>query len=58
MIKCPPVEERRRSFGDATSGSRLARARKGGRVVADLVSLIRHTLRLTEPLTPFAEVVR
>jgi type I restriction enzyme R subunit len=31
---------------------------KGGRIVTDLVSLIRHTLRPTEPLTPFAEVVR
>jgi type I restriction enzyme R subunit len=27
-------------------------------MITDLVSLIRHTLQPTEPLTPFAEVVR
>ena len=32
--------------------------RKGGQIITDLVSLIRHTLRPDEPLTPFAEVVR
>lgn len=31
---------------------------KGGQIITDLVSLIRHTLQPTEPLTPFAEVVR
>src|SRR5690606_25166277 len=30
----------------------------GGRMVTDLVSLIRHTLTPSEPLTPFAAVVR
>ncbi len=29
----------------------------GGQIITDLVSLIRHTLRPDEPLTPFAEVV-
>jgi type I restriction enzyme R subunit len=31
---------------------------KGGQIITDLVSLIRHTLRPDEPLTPFAQVVR
>jgi type I restriction enzyme, R subunit len=31
---------------------------RGGQIITDLVSLIRHTLRPSEPLTPFAEVVR
>jgi hypothetical protein len=31
---------------------------KGGRVVTDLVSLVRHALRPSDPLTPFPEVVR
>lgn len=31
---------------------------KGGQIITDLVSLIRHTLQPGEPLTPFAEVVR
>ncbi len=31
---------------------------KGGQIITDLVSLIRHTLRPSEPLTPFMEVVR
>ena len=30
---------------------------KGGQIITDLVSLIRHTLRPSEPLTPFAQVV-
>jgi len=33
-------------------------AGKGGQIITDLVSLIRHTLRPSEPLTPFADVVR
>lgn len=31
---------------------------KGGQIITDLVSLIRHTLQPSEPLTPFADVVR
>ncbi|GFO81820.1 MAG: hypothetical protein A49_14470 [Methyloceanibacter sp.] len=31
---------------------------RGGQIITDLVSLIGHTLRPSEPLTPFAEVVR
>tara|TARA_R110002096_G_scaffold344921_2_gene537811 strand:+ start:46250 stop:49081 length:2832 start_codon:yes stop_codon:yes gene_type:complete len=31
---------------------------KGGQIITDLVSLIRHTLQPGEPLTPFADVVR
>lgn len=31
---------------------------RGGQIITDLVSLIRHTLRPSEPLTPFAAVVR
>jgi type I restriction enzyme R subunit len=31
---------------------------RGGQIITDLVSLIRHTLRPNEPLTPFAAVVR
>ncbi|MCC7408475.1 MAG: DEAD/DEAH box helicase family protein [Phycisphaeraceae bacterium] len=31
---------------------------RGGQIITDLVSLIRHTLQPSEPLTPFAEVVR
>jgi len=31
---------------------------RGGRLVTDLVSLVRHTLRPDEPLTPFTQVVQ
>jgi type I restriction enzyme R subunit len=31
---------------------------RGGQIITDLVSLIRHTLQPSEPLTPFADVVR
>jgi type I restriction enzyme R subunit len=57
-IKRPPVgadtEELWRCYEAIESGQSSGH---GGQV-ADLVSLIRHTLQPTEPLTPFAEVVR
>lgn len=30
----------------------------GGKIITDLVSIVRHTLRPAEPLTPFAQVVQ
>ncbi|MBL0869334.1 MAG: DEAD/DEAH box helicase family protein [Phycisphaerales bacterium] len=63
QIKRPPVsatpEELWRCF-EALDASRVKG--KGGQIITDLVSLIRHTLRPGggggEPLTPFADVVR
>lgn len=61
QIKRPPVsatpEELWRCY-EALDASKVRG--KGGQIVTDLVSLIRHTLqpRGGEPLTPFADVVR
>jgi type I restriction enzyme R subunit len=58
-IKRPPVgattEELWQCYTTLESSQSTGR---GGQMVTDLVSLIRHTLRPSEPLTPFAEVVR
>lgn len=59
QIRRPPVsattEELWRCYEALESGKSNG---KGGQIVTDLVSLIRHTLRPGEPLTPFAQVVR
>lgn len=59
QIKRPPVsatpEELWHCY-EALEASMVAG--KGGQIITDLVSLIRHTLRPSEPLTPFADVVR
>jgi type I restriction enzyme R subunit len=58
-IKRPPVaattEELWRCY-EALEAAQFSG--RGGQMITDLVSLIRHTLQPTEPLTPFAEVVR
>ena len=58
-IKRPPLsattEELWRCY-EALEASQ--QAGRGGQIITDLVSLVRHTLRPSEPLTPFAEVVR
>lgn len=59
QIKRPPVsttpEELWRCY-EALEAAKVAG--KGGQIITDLVSLIRHTLQPSEPLTPFADVVR
>lgn len=59
LIERPPVsattEELWRCY-EALEASQASG--KGGQMVTDLVSIIRHTLTPDEPLTPFAEVVR
>jgi len=59
QIKRPPVsatpEELWRCY-EALEAANVAG--KGGQIITDLVSLIRHTLRPSDPLTPFADVVR
>ncbi|MBY0307930.1 MAG: DEAD/DEAH box helicase family protein [Phycisphaerales bacterium] len=59
QIKRPPLsatpEELWRCY-EALEKSKVTG--KGGQIVTDLVSLIRHTLQPGEPLTPFADVVR
>jgi len=58
-IARPPVsstpEELWRCY-EALEASRVQG--RGGQIITDLVSLIRHTLRPSEPLTPFATVVQ
>ena len=59
LIERPPVsattEELWRCY-EALEASQSSG--KGGQMVTDLISLIRHTLTPSEPLTPFTEVVR
>lgn len=59
LIQRPPVsattEELWRCY-DALESAKVSG--KGGQIITDLVSLIRHTLRPGDPLTPFADVVR
>jgi type I restriction enzyme R subunit len=52
-LEVPPVPPPAESAGGAPPTRK-----PGGQAVADLVSLIRHTLQPSEPLTPFADVVR
>jgi type I restriction enzyme R subunit len=57
-IKRPPVSATPEELWHCYEALDAARVNgKGGQIITDLVSLIRHTLRPGEPLTPFAEVV-
>ncbi|MSO37804.1 MAG: restriction endonuclease subunit R [Acidimicrobiia bacterium] len=59
QIKRPPVSATTEELWRCYEALESAKVEgKGGQLVTDLVSLIRHTLRPSEPLTPFAEVVR
>lgn len=58
-IQRPPVSATTEELWHCYEALESARvAGKGGQIVTDLVSLIRHTLHPSEPLTPFAQVVR
>lgn len=59
QIKRPPVSATPEELWHCYEALEAAKvAGKGGQIITDLVSLIRHTLRPSEPLTPFADVVR
>jgi type I restriction enzyme R subunit len=59
QIKRPPVSATTEELWHCYEALESAKADgRGGQIITDLVSLIRHTLRPSEPLTPFAEVVR
>lgn len=59
QIRRPPVSATTEELWRCYEALEAAQASgKGGQMITDLVSLIRHTLQPTEPLTPFAEVVR
>ncbi|HZZ26928.1 MAG TPA: type I restriction-modification enzyme R subunit C-terminal domain-containing protein [Pirellulales bacterium] len=58
-IKRPPVAATTEELWRCYEAIEAAKASgRGGQMITDLVSLIRHALQPTEPLTPFAEVVR
>lgn len=58
-VKRPPVGATPEELWQCYEALEAAKvAGKGGQIITDLVSLIRHTLRPSEPLTPFADVVR
>jgi type I restriction enzyme R subunit len=58
-IKRPPVSSTPEELWRCYEAMEAAKVQgNGGQIVTDLVSLIRHTLRPSEPLTPFADVVR
>jgi type I restriction enzyme R subunit len=59
QIKRPPVSTTPEELWHCYEALEAAKvAGKGGQIITDLVSLIRHTLQPSEPLTPFADVVR
>ncbi|MCR9217284.1 MAG: DEAD/DEAH box helicase family protein [bacterium] len=59
QIQRPPVSATPEDLWRCYEALEAAKVQgKGGQIITDLVSLIRHTLQPTEPLTPFAEVVR
>lgn len=59
QIQRPPVSATPEELWRCYEALEAARVQgRGGQIITDLVSLIRHTLRPTEPLTPFADVVR
>lgn len=59
QIRRPPVSATPEELWNCYEAIEAATVNgKGGQIITDLVSLIRHTLRPSEPLTPFAEVVR
>ena len=59
QIKRPPVSATPEELWHCYEALEAAMvAGKGGQIITDLVSLIRHTLRPSDPLTPFADVVR
>jgi type I restriction enzyme R subunit len=59
QIRRPPVSATTEELWRCYEALEAAQASgNGGQMITDLVSLIRHTLKPTEPLTPFAEVVR
>ncbi|MFG0298547.1 MAG: DEAD/DEAH box helicase family protein [Phycisphaerales bacterium JB047] len=59
QIKRPPVSATTEELWRCYEALEAANVQgKGGQIITDLVSLIRHTLQPGEPLTPFAEVVR
>jgi len=59
QIKRPPVSATPEELWHCYEALEAAKvAGKGGQIITDLVSLIRHTLQPSEPLTPFADVVR
>ena len=59
QIKRPPLSATTEELWHCYEALESAKADgKGGQIITDLVSLIRHTLRPGEPLTPFAQVVR
>jgi type I restriction enzyme R subunit len=59
QIQRPPVSATTEELWHCYEALESAKADgKGGQIITDLVSLIRHTLRPSEPLTPFAQVVR
>jgi type I restriction enzyme R subunit len=58
-IARPPVSATPEELWHCYEALEAARVQgRGGQIITDLVSLIRHTLRPSEPLTPFAAVVR
>jgi type I restriction enzyme R subunit len=59
QIKRPPVSATPEELWHCYEALEAAKVSgKGGQIITDLVSLIRHTLRPRDPLTPFADVVR
>lgn len=58
LIKRPPVSASTEELWACYEKLETAARHGGGKVVTDLVSLIRHTLQPAEPLTPFREVVQ
>lgn len=59
QIQRPPVSATPEELWRCYEALEAAKVQgKGGQIITDLVSLIRHTLQPSEPLTPFAEVVR
>jgi type I restriction enzyme R subunit len=58
-IKRPPVSATPEELWRCYEALEAAMVQgRGGQIITDLVSLIRHTLRPSEPLTPFVEIVR
>ncbi|WP_442483058.1 type I restriction endonuclease subunit R [Aeoliella sp. SH292] len=59
LIERPPVSATTEELWRCYEALEASQATgKGGQMVTDLISIIRHTLTPDEPLTPFAEVVR
>ncbi|MGE3109332.1 MAG: type I restriction-modification enzyme R subunit C-terminal domain-containing protein [Phycisphaerales bacterium] len=59
QIKRPPVSATPEELWHCYEALEAAKVQgKGGQIITDLVSLIRHTLCPSDPLTPFADVVR